>query len=91
MEVKVTKSISSILKVTGTETNVSVQSTGNKVVTVTAPGPQGPPFSGASFFNVTAIDALGPSDTGTVLTWDGSLFQPVAELENDLIISGGAF
>ncbi len=90
-KVKVTRSVSSILSVTGAGTNVTVQQTNNRIVTVTAPGPQGPPFAGATFFDVNAINALGPDDQGTVLTWDGSLFQPVTELDQDLTLSGGAF
>lgn len=90
-KVEVTRSLSSILRVTGGGSKVTVQSTNNRVVTVKAPGPQGPPFSGATFFNVTAINALGESDEGTVLAWDGSLFQPVAELNQNLTLSGGAF
>ena len=50
--------ISSLVKVTETPTSVEVQRHNAKVVEVTAPGPQGPPFAGSTFFNTAAIGAL---------------------------------
>lgn len=61
------------------------------VVTLTAAGPQGPSFAGATFFNNTAIGNLNNGNAGAVLEWDGSLFQPTQLLENDLTLNGGAF
>ena len=61
------------------------------LVTLTAAGPQGPSFAGATFFNNTAIGDLNTGNAGAVLEWDGALFQPTQLLENDLQINGGAF
>jgi len=61
------------------------------LVTLTAAGPQGPSFAGATFFNNTAIGNLNTGNAGAVLEWDGALFQPTQLLENDLQINGGAF
>ena len=61
------------------------------VVTLTAPGPQGPSFTGATFFNNTAIGNLNAGNQGAVLEWDGTLFQPTQLLENDLTLNGGSF
>jgi len=90
-QVQVTRSLSSLITVTQTETNVEVKKPQTSVVTLTAQGPQGPSFAGSSSFNTTAIDALGSGDIGKVLEWDGSQFTPTDELENDLTITGGAF
>ena len=70
---------------------VAIQQGQAEVVQVVATGPQGPPFTGANFFNVDAIASLGVADTGKVVAWDGTEFQPTNILENDLTISGGAF
>ncbi len=80
--------------VTVSETNASVvtQPQGTAaVVTLTAAGPQGPSFAGATFFNNTAIGNLNNGNAGAVLEWDGSLFQPTQLLENDLTLNGGNF
>jgi len=63
----------------------------NAVVTLTAAGPQGPSFAGATYFNNTAIGSLNTGNAGAVLEWDGALFQPTQLLENDLTINGGSF
>lgn len=85
------KRISSLVNVTETPTLVEVQRHGSKVVEVTAPGPQGPPFAGSTFFNTAAIGALTSGDVGQVLEFDGAQFSPTNELENDLTITGGNF
>ena len=85
------KKISSLVNVTETPTHVEVQRNSASVVEVSAPGPQGPLFAGANFFNNSAIANLSSGNTGAVLEWDGSLFQPTQLLENDLRINGGAF
>ena len=79
------------VSVTATAPSLSVQQGQAQVVQVTDTGPQGPPFSGATFFNVDAISQLGAADIGKVVAWDGTEFQPTNVLENDLTISGGAF
>ena len=61
------------------------------LVTLTAAGPQGPSFAGATYFNNTGIGSLTSGNAGAVLEWDGALFQPTQLLENDLQINGGAF
>jgi len=82
----------STVTVSKTKALVTAQApTPASVVTLTAAGPQGPSFSGATFFNVTAIGNLNNGNAGAVLEWDGSLFQPTQLLENDLRINGGAF
>ena len=83
--------ISSLVKVTETPTRVEVQKSSSTVVEVTAPGPQGPPFAGSTFFNTAAIGALTSGDVGQVLEFDGARFSPTNELENDLTITGGNF
>ena len=77
--------------VTATAPSLKIQQGQAKVVQITDTGPQGPPFSGATFFNVDAISALDATDIGKVVAWDGTEFQPTNILENDLTISGGAF
>ena len=89
-QVKINR-ISNLINVTETPTHVEVQRNSASVVEVSAPGPQGPVFTGASFFNNSAIGNLNSGNTGAVLEWDGSLFQPTQLLENDLRINGGAF
>lgn len=89
-QVKVTK-ISNLVQVTETPTRVEVQRPTSSVVEVSAPGPQGPPFAGSTFFNTAAIGALTSGDVGTVLEFDGTQFSPTNELENDLTITGGNF
>lgn len=83
--------ISNLVKVTETPTTVEVQRSSSQVVEVTAPGPQGPPFVGSAFFDTAAIEALTSGDVGTVLEFNGTLFSPTNELENDLTINGGNF
>jgi len=90
-KVEVIKVPSNTVSITSAAGSVVVQDTNNKVITVTAPGPQGPPFSGATFFNVAAISQLGANDVGKIVAWDGTEFQPTNVLETDLTISGGAF
>lgn len=91
---KIEVTVGSPSTVTVSETNALVTaqsaSTAN-VVTLTAPGPQGPSFAGATFFNNTAIGNLNAGNQGAVLEWDGTLFQPTQLLENDLTLNGGAF
>lgn len=77
--------------VTATAPSLNIQQDQAKVVQITDTGPQGPPFAGATFFNVDAISQLDATDIGKVVAWDGSEFQPTNILENDLTISGGAF
>lgn len=83
--------ISSLVTVTKTPTSVEVQTAAPGVVEVSAPGPQGPPFAGATFFDTAAIGALTSGDVGKVLEFDGTKFSPTNELENDLTITGGNF
>lgn len=89
--VQVSRPLSSLIQVTNTDTQVEVTKPTTNVVTLTAQGPQGPSFAGSQFFDVNAIDALNSGDQGQVLEWNGSLFTPTDELENDLTITGGAF
>ena len=79
------------VSVTATAPSLNIQQGQAQVVEVVAAGPQGPPFTGATFFNVDAISALDATDIGKVVAWDGTEFQPTNILENDLTISGGAF
>lgn len=91
-KIEVTVGAPSTVNVGGTKALVTAQAPPTaSVVTLTAPGPQGPSFAGATFFNNTAIGNLTTGNAGTVLEWDGSLFQPTQLLENDLRINGGAF
>lgn len=90
-QVQVSRTLSSVLKVTETETSVEVKRPVTNVVTLTAQGPQGPSSAETGYFNIAAIDALNSGDIGKVLEWDGSTFSPTNELENDLTITGGAF
>ena len=89
-QVKVSK-ISNLVAVTETPTRVEVQRPSSQIVEVTAPGPQGPPFAGSTFFNTAAIGALTSGNRGQVLEFDGTQFSPTDELENDLTITGGNF
>lgn len=77
--------------VTATSPSLNIQQAQAKVVQITDTGPQGPPFAGATFFNVDAISQLDATDIGKVVAWDGTEFQPTNILENELTISGGAF
>jgi len=79
------------VSVTATAPSLNIQQGQAKVVQITDTGPQGPPFTGATFFNVDAISQLNATDIGKVVAWDGTEFQPTNILENDLTISGGAF
>ena len=79
------------VSVTATAPSLNIQQGQSQVVEVVATGPQGPPFTGATFFNVDAISQLDATDIGKVVAWDGTEFQPTNILENDLTISGGAF
>ena len=83
--------ISSLVTVTKTPTSVAVQSTASQVIEVTAPGPQGPPFAGAIFFDNVAIGSLTSGDVGQVLKFNGTQFAPTNELEDNLTITGGNF
>jgi len=91
-KIEVTVGNSSTVTVSETKALVAAQAPAPaSVVTLTAAGPQGPSFAGATFFNNTAIGNLNNGNAGAVLEWDGSLFQPTQLLENDLRINGGAF
>jgi hypothetical protein len=90
-QVQVSRTLSSVLRVTETATQVEVKKPVTSVVTLTAQGPQGPSTAETGYFNIAAIDALSSGDIGKVLEWDGSAFTPTNELENDLTITGGAF
>lgn len=83
--------ISNLVQVTETPNAIEVQRPTTKILEVTAPGPQGPPFAGSTFFNTAAIGALTSGDVGQVLEFDGAQFSPTNELENDLTITGGNF
>ena len=61
------------LKTTAT---VEVQQQAVQTVEISAQGPQGPPFAGSTFFDTNAIATLTSSDTGTLLTWNGSTYAP---------------
>ena len=90
--IEVTVGSQSTVTVSKTNTLVEAQKSSTaSVVTLTAAGPQGPPYAGANFFNNTAIGNLNNGNAGAVLEWDGSLFQPTQLLENDLTITGGNF
>lgn len=89
-DIKVNK-VSNLIQVNKIAAGVQVQSQGQKVVEVSAVGPQGPPFVGSSFFDAGAINALGSGDIGKVLKFDGTQFIPTNELETNLTINGGAF
>jgi len=91
-KIEVTVGSASAVSVSNVNTAVVTQTQGTAgVVTLTAAGPQGPSFAGATFFNNTAIGNLSSGNAGAVLEWDGALFQPTQLLENDLQINGGAF
>tara|TARA_Y100000289_G_C3914229_1_gene146447 strand:+ start:592 stop:960 length:369 start_codon:yes stop_codon:yes gene_type:complete len=79
------------VSVAATTPSLNIQQGQAQVVQVVDTGPQGPPFTGATFFNVDAISQLDATDIGKVVAWDGTEFQPTNILENDLTISGGAF
>ena len=81
----------SLVQTTRTSQNVEVKRSTTNIVETIAPGPQGPPFAGSSFFNTNAISALTSGDVGHVLEFDGSQFTPTKELDNDLTITGGNF
>lgn len=90
-QVQVSRTLSSVLKVTEMETSVEVRKPVTNVVTLTAQGPQGPSSAEVGLFNIAAMEALNSGDIGKVLEWDGDSFTPTNELENDLTITGGAF
>jgi hypothetical protein len=90
-QVQVTRTLSSVLKVTETETSVEVIRPVTGVVSLTAQGPQGPSTVEAGLLDSAAIRALNSGDIGKVLEWDGTKFTPTSELDNDLTITGGAF
>ena len=91
-KLEVTVGATSAVTVSETKALVTAQAPASaSTVTLTAAGPQGPSFAGATFFNNTAIGNLTNGNAGAVLEWDGSLFQPTQLLENDLRINGGAF
>jgi hypothetical protein len=90
-QVQVSRTLSSVLKVTESETSVEVRKPVTHVVTLTAQGPQGPSSAELGYFDIAALDALNSGDIGKVLEWDGTTFIPTNELENDLTITGGAF
>ena len=89
-DIKVTK-VSNLIQVNKIAAGVQVQSQGQKVVEVSAVGPQGPPFVGSSFFDVGAIGSLGSADAGKVLKFDGTNFVPTSEIGQNLTINGGNF
>jgi hypothetical protein len=91
-KIEVTVGSASAVAVSNINASVVTQTQGAaSVVTLTAAGPQGPSFAGATFFNNTAIGNLNNGNAGAVLEWDGSLFQPTQLLENDLTLNGGNF
>jgi multidrug efflux pump subunit AcrB len=91
-QVQVTPTLSSVVRVTETDSQVTITRAPNaNVVTVTATGPQGPSFAGSSFMDTAAIDALTSGDQGKVLEWNGSVFSPTNVLDDDLTLHGGAF
>jgi multidrug efflux pump subunit AcrB len=91
-QVQVTPTLSSVVKVTETDSQVTItRAPSANVVTVTATGPQGPSFAGSSFMDTAAIDALTSGDQGKVLEWNGSVFSPTNVLDDDLTLHGGAF
>lgn len=91
-KIEVTVGSASTVAVSNINASVVTQTQGAaSVVTLTAAGPQGPSFAGATFFNNTAIGNLSNGNAGAVLEWDGSLFQPTQLLENDLTLNGGNF
>ena len=91
-KIEITVGSSSAVNVSKTSALVTAQAPATaSVVTLTAAGPQGPSFAGATFFNNTAIGNLNNGNAGAVLEWDGSLFQPTQLLENDLTLNGGNF
>ena len=90
--IEVTAGTPTVVAVNNLKALVSTQApTTTSVVTLTAAGPQGPPFAGSSFLNQTAIANLDVGNQGAVLEWDGAIFQPTQLLENNLQINGGAF
>mgnify|MGYP005625106633 CR=1 FL=1 len=91
-QIQVTPTLSSVIKVTETDSQVTITRAQNaSVVTTIATGPQGPPFVGSNFFDLGAITALNSGDIGKVLKFDGTNFIPTNELETNLTINGGAF
>jgi hypothetical protein len=89
-QVKINK-LSSVVAVNKTPTSVEVKAANTSVVKATAPGPQGPPFAGAIFFDNAAIGSLTSNDVGQVLKFNGTQFAPTNELEDNLTITGGNF
>tara|TARA_Y100000004_G_scaffold108974_1_gene122218 strand:- start:273 stop:602 length:330 start_codon:yes stop_codon:yes gene_type:complete len=77
--------------VSQTVATVEVQQQAVQTVEISAVGPQGPPFAGSTFFDTAAIATLTSSDTGTLLTWDGTKYAPSNVLNENLTIAGGAF
>lgn len=90
-KVQVTPALSSVIRVTETDTQVEVTKPVTTTVSLTATGPQGPSFTGDVFFDTDAIGALNSGDVGKVLYWNGSLWAPTDVLEDDLTLYGGAF
>ena len=91
-QVQVTPTLSSVVRVTETDSQVTItRATSANVVTVTATGPQGPSFAGSSFMDTAASDALTSGDQGKVLEWNGSVCSPTNVLDDDLTLHGGAF
>jgi len=91
MQLTVAPASASRIVVSKTNTTVVVQKQPTATVEIAALGPQGPSFTGANYFDITAIGALTSGDTGTLLQWSGAAFVPTNELSQNLTIAGGAF
>jgi len=91
MQLTVAPASASRIVVSKTNTTVVVQKQPTATVEIAALGPQGPSFTGANYFDTTAIGALTSGDTGTLLQWGGAAFVPTNELSQNLTIAGGAF
>ena len=85
-------SANNVVEVEATAPSVVVtQPSDSRIVEIASAGPAGPPFTGVHYFDLTEIAALGASDEGKVLNWNGNIFVPTNDLSANLTLNGGAF
>jgi len=90
--VVVTQSTSAAVTVSeANNTVVITKPADSRIVEIASAGPAGPPFSGVHYFDLNEIAALGASDVGKVLNWNGNIFVPTNDLSANLTLNGGAF
>lgn len=86
------KPSSKSVAITETVNSVDIIKPSGHVIEITTAGPQGPPFAGSQYFDISAIGALTSGDNGTLLAWSGNVFVPTTQLlSSNLTIAGGAF